>query len=214
MFISFEGTEGSGKSTQLKLLVERLRASGYKVAVNQEPGGTVIGREIRRVLLDPAHAEMASMTELLLMFASRAQAAAEVILPALSRGDLVVSDRFTDSTLAYQGAARGLGFDLVRNAHRLALGSLQPDLTLCIDLPVEEGLARARHRNEGNQMARSEARFDQQCLDFHLRVRAGYREIAEAEPERVRIVDGSGNSAAVFERVWALVEPALSENRS
>src|SRR5689334_20802197 len=111
LFLSFEGTEGSGKSTQVRLLVERLRELGLKVVENQEPGATAIGKQIRRILLDPANNEMTSMAELLLMFASRAQAASEVILPALNRGEIVVSDRFTDSTLAYQGFARGLGFD-------------------------------------------------------------------------------------------------------
>src|SRR5947209_17615510 len=119
LFVSFEGTEGSGKSTQLRLLVERLRGQGYTVTENQEPGGTEIGKQIRRILLDPANAAMAPMAELLLMFASRAQAVAEVIVPALDRGEVVVSDRFTDSTLAYQGAARGLGFDVVPRAHLL-----------------------------------------------------------------------------------------------
>src|ERR1700757_2561396 len=137
MFISFEGSEGSGKSTQMRILLERFRAEGFAVTPNQEPGSTSIGLQVRRILLDPANQEMAGMTELLLMFSSRAQAAAEIILPALRRGEIVVSDRFTDSTLAYQGCARGLGFDLVRQAHQLALGSLLPDLTLFIDIDLE-----------------------------------------------------------------------------
>ena len=127
----------------MRLLVDRLRENRAPVMENQEPGATTIGRQIRRILLDPAHQEMAPMTELLLMFASRAQAAAEIILPALNRGDIVVSDRFTDSTLAYQGEARGLGFETVLEAHRLALGSLLPDLTICITIDVETGLDRA-----------------------------------------------------------------------
>src|SRR5579872_819006 len=128
LFISFEGTEGSGKTTQMSILVERLRSQGYNVIENQEPGGTSIGRQIRRVLLDPENREMAPMTELLLMFASRAQAVAEVIVPALQNGKVVVSDRFTDSSLAYQGAARSMGFNKVLAAHEFAMGSLQPDL--------------------------------------------------------------------------------------
>ncbi len=209
-FISFEGTEGSGKSTQIRLLVERLRQSGLEVVENQEPGGTSIGKQIRRTLLDPANVEMAPMAELLLMFASRAQAAAEVIRPALHRGAIVVSDRFTDSTLAYQGCARGIGFETVWTAHKLAVGSLLPDLTLCIEIDVATGLARARSRNlrKSNHASggANETRIDQQSLEFHRRVSAGYRQIAALEPRRFRMVDGSGDITAVAARVWAEVE--------
>jgi dTMP kinase len=208
LFLSFEGTEGSGKSTQMRLLVERLRELNFPVVTNQEPGGTSIGKQIRRILLDPENREMASRTELLLMFASRAQAAAEVILPALKEGSIVVSDRFTDSTLAYQGEARGLGFELVRQAHHLALGNLLPDLTLCIDVDVEEGLARAHRRNE-SQSGVDESRIDQQSLDFHGRVHDGYLRIRDEEPERFRIVDGRGSVTHVAERVWTEVGPLL-----
>jgi dTMP kinase len=209
LFISFEGTEGSGKSTQMRLLIERLRAESYVVKENQEPGGTVIGREIRRVLLNPQNDDMAPATELLLMFASRAQAAAEIIVPSLARGLIVVSDRFTDSTLAYQGEARGLGFEKVLEAHRLAVGSLLPDLTICIDLDLESGLARARRRNLSHAPERAEDRLDLQSLDFHRRVRKGYAKIAQLEPHRFRIVSGEGDRNAVAARVWAEVEPAL-----
>jgi dTMP kinase len=210
MFISFEGTEGSGKSTQMKLLAARLRDTGRDVVENQEPGTTSIGREIRRILLDPSHQEMAPMTELLLMFASRAQAAADIIVPALERGQIVISDRFTDSTLAYQGEARGLGFDLVFAAHRLALGSLTPDLTLCISLDVETALARAHHRNWRKAGDLSETRIDQLSLDFHRRVEAGYRKIAELHPERFHMIDGDGEPDEVAQRIWAKVCPLLS----
>lgn len=209
LFITFEGTEGSGKSTQMRLLVERLRAESYVVRENQEPGGTAIGREIRRVLLNPQNDEMAPMTELLLMFASRAQAAAEIIEPALDAGLVVVSDRFTDSTLAYQGEARGLGFEKVMEAHRLALGSLMPDLTICIDLDLESGLARARSRNLQTAAANEEDRLDLQSLEFHRRVRLGYLRIAEQEPERFRLVSGAGDPEQVSARVWSEVQPAL-----
>jgi dTMP kinase len=194
----------------MRLLVERLRTSGYTVTENQEPGATAIGKEIRRILLDPAHSEMTPMTELLLMFASRTQAAAEIIVPALKRGEIVVSDRFTDSTLAYQGEARGLGFDTVFQAHQLALNSLRPDLTICVVLDIATGLARANQRNKETKIAKSEARIDRQSLDFHLRVGEGYRKIAAAEPERFRIVDGSGDPAEIAERVWGEVSPLLS----
>jgi dTMP kinase len=207
LFVTFEGSDGSGKSTQMRLLVERLKALALPVTENQEPGATQIGRQIRRILLDPAYEEMAPMTELLLMFASRAQAAAEIIRPALERGEVVVSDRFTDSTLAYQGEARGLGFETVLQAHRLALGSLLPDLTICISIAVEAGLARAHKRNTEDE---SEDRLDRQRLDFHHRVDAGYKKIAELEPRRFRLVDGAGSREEVAERVWAEVSPLLS----
>lgn len=205
-FISFEGTEGSGKTTQMRLLVSRLREQGFRVTENQEPGATTIGSQIRRILLDPAHEEMAPETEMLLMFASRTQAAAEIIRPALERGEIVVSDRFTDSTLAYQGAGRGLGFDKVLELHRLALGTLLPDLTICVQVDVEVGLVRAHYRNASSD---AEARLDQQSLDFHLRVAEGYRQIASLEPQRFRMIDGNGSPAEVGERVWAEVSTLL-----
>lgn len=209
LFITFEGTEGSGKSTQMQLLVDRLRGMGFTVIENQEPGATNIGKQIRRILLDPAHQEMAPITELLLMFASRTQAAAEIISPALEFGNIVVSDRFTDSTLAYQGAARGLGFDTVLQTHRLALGSLLPDLTICIRIDVETGLARAEHRNRRSPEDATEARLDRQSLDFHRRVCDGYEKIAVLEPQRFRLIDGQGDRAAVAQRVWAEVSRVI-----
>ena len=210
LFISFEGTEGSGKTTQMKLLVERLRRQGLSVTENQEPGTTIIGRQIRGVLLDPTHQEMAPMTELLLMFASRTQAAAEIISPALRQGHIVVSDRFTDSTLAYQGQARGLRFDLVREMHRLTLDNLWPDLTLCIAVDVETGLARAHHRNLAAGNGNRETRIDQQSLAFHQNVMQGYKNIAASEPQRFRIVDGSGDPGVVASRVWNEIAPLIA----
>lgn len=206
LFLSFEGTDGSGKSTQMRLLVERLRHEGHTVIENQEPGATHIGRQIRRIILDPAHQEMAGMTELLLMFASRAQAATEIIRPALERGDIVVSDRYTDSTLAYQGEGRGIGFETVLAAHKLALGGLLPDLTICMTIDVETGLSRAHKRNTS---ADDTDRLDQQSLDFHHRVAEGYRKIARLEPSRFRLVDGAGEPSVVAERVWSEVSPVL-----
>jgi len=207
-FITFEGTEGSGKSTQMKLLAERLRNEGYVVTENQEPGATDIGRQIRRILLAPENDLMAPITELLLMFASRTQAAAEIIRPALERGDIVVSDRFTDSTLAYQGEARGIGFETVLKAHKLALGDLMPDLTVCVKVDVESGLARAHQRNAGSRDETAEARLDQQSLDFHRRVSAGYQRIAALEPQRFHMVDGDGSIQEVAERIWTFVRSA------
>lgn len=209
LFITFEGTEGSGKSTQMKLLSDRLAARNYAVTENQEPGATDIGRQIRRIFLDPANHNMAPMTELLLVFASRAQAAADIIRPALNRGDIVLSDRFTDSTLAYQGEARGIGFEKVLAAHKLALGDLKPDLTICVQVAVEAGLERAHKRNARSCEEISEARLDQQDLAFHRRVSEGYHRISSLEPERFRIVDGSGSVADVAERIWLVVAQVI-----
>lgn len=210
IFITFEGTEGSGKSTQMKLLTKRLRAEGYAVTENQEPGATDIGRQIRRIMLAPENDRMAPMTELLLMFASRTQAVSEIIEPALQRGDIVVSDRFTDSTLAYQGEARGIGFATVLQAHKLALGALMPDLTICVTVDLEAGLARARKRNAGSLQEAAEARLDQQDLDFHRRVSAGYKHIAELDPARFQMVDGSGTVEQVAERIWQRVGRSIA----
>jgi dTMP kinase len=211
LFISFEGTDGSGKSTQMRLLAERLRALGCTVLENAEPGGTPIGRQIRRILLDSANVEMAPLTELLLMFASRAQAAAQWLEPALARREVVLSDRYTDSSLAYQGEARGLGFDTVLALHKLLLGGLQPDLTLCIEVDVEEGLARAHGRNRSaTSHSPNETRLDELSPEFYRRVLDGYRKIASLEPHRFRIVDGRGSPEAVADRVWAEVQPLLA----
>jgi dTMP kinase len=210
LFVSFEGTEGSGKTTQMRLLVERLRAEGLAVVENQEPGATRIGGQIRRVLLDPAHEEMEAMTELLLMFAVRAQAAAQIIVPALERGETVISDRFTDSSLAYQGEARGLGFGPVLALHRLALGSLFPDLTICLMLDVQTGLERVHRRNLASRSEANEARLDRQPADFYRRVEEGYRKLAALEPARFRIIDASGDASGVAARVWAEVSRVLA----
>jgi dTMP kinase len=208
-FVSLEGTEGSGKSTQMKLLSARLREVGHSVTENQEPGATDIGRQIRRIFLAPENDSMAPMTELLLVFASRAQAAKEIIRPALERGEIVISDRFTDSSLAYQGEARGIGFETVLQAHKLALGDLMPDLTVCVQVDIEAGLARAHKRNAGSEQDAAEARLDRQGLDFHHRVSAGYERIARLEPGRFQMVDGSGSVQQVADRIWALVRSRI-----
>ena len=213
LFITFEGTEGCGKTTQQRLLVSRLRDCGYSVTENQEPGTTRIGTQIRRILLNPAHDEMSRMTELLLMFASRTQAATEIIIPALERGDIVVSDRFSDSTLAYQGEGRGLGFEVVRKLHQLALGDLGPDITLCIEIDIETGLSRARRRNRSSPKQESEARLDRQSLEFHKRVADAYKKIAALEPQRFRFVDGRADMETVAARVWSEVSPLLTGMR-
>ena len=206
LFITFEGPDGSGKSTQARLLAEHLRHEGHTVLETVEPGGTPIGQQIRRILLDPANQELRAVPELLLMFAARAQNVEQSILPALRQGHIVVSDRFTDSSIAYQGAARGLGWETVLEVDRIACQGLVPDLTLCIDIDTETGLARAHSRNLSN--VRQEARIDEQAVEFHHKVRDAYHELAKREPRRVRLIDGSGSQEEVAAKVWDAVKGA------
>jgi dTMP kinase len=207
LFITFEGPEGSGKSTQLRLLAKRLRAAGCDVLETAEPGGTPIGMQIRRVLLDAKNQDLSPTTELLLMFAARAQNVDQWILPALAAGRIVLCDRFTDSTLVYQGAARGLGAEVVYDLDRIACRGLVPDLTLLIDIDTETGLKRAHQRNALTSGV--ETRMDTQSLEFHRKVREAYRQLAEDEPKRIRLIDGTRTEAQVAEEVWAVVEPAV-----
>jgi dTMP kinase len=197
LFITFEGPDGSGKSTQARLLAERLRRDGYPVLETVEPGGTPIGQQIRRILLDPANRELRPIPELLLMFAARAQNVEQSVLPALAEGKIVVSDRFTDSSIAYQGAGHGLGWETVLEVDRIACHGLVPDLTLCIDIDTETGLARAHSRNQQHEM-----RYEQQGADFHQRVRAAYHELARREPRRFRLIDGNGSPEDIAAKVW------------
>src|ERR1700689_5363595 len=195
VFVTFEGPEGSGKSTQLRILAARLRESGREVLETAEPGGTPIGMQIRRVLLDAANRELRPTTELLLMFAARAQNVEEWILPALSQGRVVLCDRFTDSTLVYQGVARGLGAELVYEVDRIACRGLVPDLTLVIDIDTEAGLARAHKRNARTKDI--ETRIDEQKMGFHRKVREAYQQLAAEESKRLRLIDGGSPEAAV-----------------
>jgi dTMP kinase len=203
LFITFEGPEGSGKSTQLRRLAARLRTEGRTVLETAEPGGTAIGMQIRRVLLDAKNHELRPTTELLLMFAARAQNVDELILPALSRGEIVLCDRFTDSSLVYQGVARGLGADVVYEVDRIACRGLVPDLTIVVDIATELGLERARMRNRNTQDV--ETRLDEQAVDFHRKVRDAYLQLAADEPNRVKLVDGSGSEESVERDVWNAV---------
>jgi dTMP kinase len=209
VFITFEGPEGSGKSTQLRMLGKKLRGLNRTVLETAEPGGTPIGLQIRRVLLDAKNQELCATAELLLMFAARAQNVDQAILPALASGQVVLCDRFTDSTLVYQGAARGLGADVVYDVDRIACRGLVPDLTLVVDIDVETGLARAHRRNQRTQDV--ETRLDEQSLEFHRKVRAAYHQRAEDEPKRVRLIDGSREEDEVAVAVWSAVERLLAE---
>jgi dTMP kinase len=204
-FITFEGIDGSGKTTQMRLLVQRLQAQDRDVLEAVEPGGTAVGRQIRRILLDSANQDLRPTTELLLYFASRAQNVEQCILPALSAEKIVLCDRFTDSTLAYQGYARGLGAETVLALDRIACHGLTPDLTLLIDLDLDTALARARVRNAGG--AADETRMDDQSREFHRKVREAYLALAKQHADRFRVVDGRGTPEEIARRVWESVAP-------
>lgn len=183
-FITLEGSEGSGKSTNLAYIHQKLRQSGIDVVLTREPGGTPLAEQIRALLLDHQQAPMCSDTELLLMFAARAQHLQELILPALESGKWVLCDRFTDATYAYQGAGRGISEERIAVLEQWVQGGLRPDLTFFLDLPVAQGLARAGERSTPD-------RFEREQIDFFERVRQGYLAQAEHDPKRYRVVDAS-----------------------
>ena len=204
IFISFEGIEGTGKTTQARLLSERLVEKGYEVILTQEPGGTVIGNRIREILLLPEHKEMSYMTELLLYNAARAQHLSEKIAPAINEGKVVITDRFTDSTVAYQGYGRGIDISLVMSIDSIATGGIKPHLTILFDLDVEVGLKRNRGINKVD-------RLELEDIEFHKKVREGYLKIAEAEPDRIKTVDTSLPLKDVSENVWEIVRWRLEK---
>jgi dTMP kinase len=201
LFLTFEGLDGCGKTTQMRLLAERLRAQGETVIETVEPGGTEIGRAIRRILLDPSNHAMGPTAEMLLYFAARAQNVDEVLTPAIARGHIVLSDRWTDSTWAYQGFGRHLGTDVVEALDRIACRGRRPDLTVWVDVDLETSLARARRRNLDE--AARDTRMDDQSRAFYERVLEGYRALATAEPQRLVRVDGRGAVDDVAARVSA-----------
>ena len=208
LFISFEGTEGCGKSTQVELLAERLRALGHRVRVLREPGGTPIGEEIRHTLKhSKVNVTMTYETELLLMNASRAQLVRETIRPALAVGEIVLCDRFYDSTTAYQGYGRGLDLGLVKSVIDFAIGDTRPDLTLLLHVPPEVSAERLQSRQSTLPFVRD--RIEEGDRYFFERVAQGYEAIAAAEPNRVRVVSGTGTIDVVCENIWELVRPVL-----
>ena len=203
LFITFEGMDGSGKTTQMHRLAARLRGMGRTVVETVEPGGPPIAQQIRRILLDAANQELSPSTELLLYFASRAQNVDQWILPALCRGEIVLADRFTDSSLVYQGYGRGLGAEAVMALDSIACRGLKPDLTILVDVDAEASLARARARNVAQP--HSETRMDDQSLDFHRHVWKAYHALAAAEPERVKMVNGRADIDTIEREVWSIV---------
>jgi dTMP kinase len=209
MFITLEGIEGAGKTTQLKNIVAFLEARGYECVTSREPGGTAVGAQIRRILLDPENTAMDALTELLLYTADRVQHVRTFIKPHLAAGRVVLCDRFFDATLVYQGYARGLDTTLIRTLHRLVCDDLQPDITLLFDLAPESGLARAwREINTGGRIGR-ETRFEHEQLAFHQKVRAGYLDLAQQEPARFRVIDAGRDAAAVGRAVEGVLASLL-----
>ena len=207
-FITFEGGDGSGKTTQMHLLAARLRTKGLDVVETAEPGGTAIGMQVRRILLDPANHNLSATSEMLLYFAARAQNVDECILPALNRGAIVLCDRFTDSTLAYQGAGRNLGEDEVLTIDRIACRGLTPDITILLDIGIETALERARSRNRASTGA-SESRLDDEAAAFHRRVQESYLRLAARHAERFAVVDARGPIPQVATAVESAVEERL-----
>jgi dTMP kinase len=216
-FVTFEGLDGTGKSTQMRKLAAALRATGHKVVETREPGGTATGEKIRRILLDSATADVSPLAEMALMFASRAQHIAEVIQPALDHGQIVLCDRFTDSTEAYQGSGRKLGSEAVLKLHRILCGDLQPDLTILLDSDPAMSVGRARRRNQRASHANKAAgkhrgdenRFEQQNRGFFARVHEGYLAIAAREPQRVVAVDARGTPAQTHRRILEILQRRL-----
>jgi len=209
LFITIEGPEGAGKTTQARLLYERLCAR-HPVLYAREPGGTAVGERIRALLLDETHTEMSARTEMLLFAASRAQFVAEVVEPALRVGRLLLSERYVDASIAYQGFGRGLGVDLVRRVNEAATRGIMPDRTILLDIDPAVGLRRARNAagKEGRQGHGD--RLEQEDLAFHARVREGFLAIAHEEPDRIRVVDGSRAQQAVHEEIVRLVDEVLA----
>jgi dTMP kinase len=205
-FITFEGGEGAGKSTQARRLAERLRGEGRAVTLTREPGGSSGAEAIRDLLVRGDADRWSPITETLLMYAARRDHVERTIAPALARGEVVVCDRFLDSTRAYQGAGGGAPRALIAALEDAVVGEAKPDLTLVFDLSVDVGLARAAARGEG------EARFESKGRDFHERLRAAYLAIAEAEPGRCVLIDADGDLDAVEARIWAAVEARLARS--
>jgi dTMP kinase len=203
IFITFEGMDGSGKTTQMHRLAERLRSQGREGRDRNRQERRPRSRSKSGGLLDSANQELSPTTEVLLYFASRAQNVDEWILPALERGEIVLSDRFTDSSLVYQGVGRGLGVDAVNDLDRIACRGLKPDLTILVDVDAEASLARARSRNLA--VPHCETRMDDQALEFHLKVYKAYHALAAAEPERVKLVNGRAGMDEIEREVWSIV---------
>jgi dTMP kinase len=206
LFITFEGIDLCGKSTQVRLLAEYLREKKIEVVLSREPGGPPISEKIRQILLSREHASMKPLTELLLYEAGRAQHTEELIRPSLDAGRCVILDRYGDASTAYQGWGRGLGPDPVRRLNQLATGGLLPDITILLDLSPEEAARRAPHKDWQAD------RLEGEAVEFHRRVREGYRQLAAEEPDRIRLIDGRGPIDDIRRQILALIEPLLKSH--
>ncbi len=202
MFITLEGIEGSGKTTQIDYLVKYLEKQGRQCVTTREPGGTSIGGKIRAILLDPESNDLDPTAELLLYMADRAQHINSVIKPAVADGKTVICDRYFDATVVYQGFARELDIAIIQRLHALLLDNLKPDLTFLLDLEPREGLARAWKQIHGGQRSNGESRFEKETLAFHKKVRAGYLELARLEPDRFRIIDATRDVRQVRDDIY------------
>ena len=209
MFITFEGIEGSGKTTQIDRLAQRVRSSGLECVTTRQPGGTVIGENIRSILLNPSNDTLEPTAELLLYLADRAQHINAIIRPALTAGQTVICDRYFDATIAYQGFARGLDVELLLELHRILFDDLKPDVTLLLDLPPHMGLERAWQQLNSGQRVGDESRFEKEALAFHEKVRAGYLELARREPKRYRIIDAAQSADQVFAEICESLAPFI-----
>lgn len=201
MFITFEGIEGCGKSTQAELLKNHLQAAGKRVVLTKEPGGTRLGTQLRSILLAMDNTDICKETELFLYLADRSQHVHSLIKPALSEGNIVLSDRFFDSMIVYQGYGRGMDVELLSSFNEVAIAGTKPDLTILMDLPAETGLKRALNRNIEQKLTSSEGRFEAESLAFHTRVRNGYLAWAEKNQDRFVVVDASLNVDRIFARI-------------
>jgi dTMP kinase len=208
LFITFEGLDGTGKSTQLRRAVQYLRRCGCRVRVTREPGGTRTGERVRDILLASKTGKLAPLAELALMYAARAQLLEEVVRPALARGEVVVSDRYNTASFAFQGYGRQLGTATVRAFDRVICGKVQPDLTIVLDLEAERALARAQGR-DARRRSRHD-RFEQQSLAFHKRVRAGYLALARTAPARIKLVRADQSIEDIHRQILALMDPLLA----
>lgn len=208
LFITFEGVEGSGKTTQHRLLAEALKRAGCPVVLTREPGGSEAGEAIRKILLTPHDPDLSPRSELLLYLAARAQHVTEILRPALARGEIVLCDRFTDATLAYQGSGRGLPLPELERLCAWAADGLAPHRTFLLDLDPAVGLQRAQARN--SHLVSGEVRFELETLPFHQRVRAGYLELARREPERIRVLDAILDTETLHGIIWEEVRSLLA----
>ncbi len=209
LFITLEGIDGSGKTTQAERLVAALGERGVGCLLTRQPGGTLIGQQVRGILLANTSAGLSPMAELMLYAADRAQHVAELIRPALAAGRVVICDRYTDSTVAFQGYGRGLDLVVIDQLNRLATGGLMPDLTIVFDLEPELAQARLKARLKADEGESGMTRFEEEAREFHERVRAGYLRLAETYPERVRLLDASGSPEAAHQQAMRLLVPLL-----